>query len=230
MVLAALGLLTDLWHHCRDFSTRTDTRIAGEISTRSISSRSSTRTSRTRSPLDGDERRSPTEVESSCYFFWRSVKNTRLRYFQKVAFLSSFLVGTRRQPSSLPSCKTPPRKRFYNLGRSVFINMQLVASREPLSPEGLSSASSNGPLKCLDKLCRAFGKTTFPYFEGEGRGTRFLRDRSGRSYPFRAAACFGSAVNRKLRRQTLHRLRDSMVQITYDRHMRECNLLRYRWI
>lgn len=55
MMLAALGLLTDLWHHCRDFSTRTDTRIAGETSTRSIWSRSSTRTSRTRSPLGGDE-------------------------------------------------------------------------------------------------------------------------------------------------------------------------------
>lgn len=171
-------------------------------------------------------RPSPTEVESSCYFFWRSAKNTRLRYFQKVAFLSSFLVGTRRQPSS---CKTPPRKRFYSLGRSVFINMQLAASREPLSPEDLSPAPSNGPECSVLSYVVLSGKRRFLISRMRDLERDFLVtgpvDRAP-SAPMRAS----DAVNRKLRRQTSHRLRDSMAQTTHDCHTRECNLLRYRWI
>lgn len=147
-----------------------------------------------------------------------------LRYFQKVAFLLLFPMGTHHQPYSLPSCQTPLRKRFYNLARSKraisnFPNLCLPFAR-----------LSNGLLKRLTISYVALSGKRHFLISRERDLERNFFGQSGRSCVSSVLPRASSVVNRKLRRQTLHRLRDSIAQTTHDCHTRECNLLRYRWI
>lgn len=110
-------------------ASRADTWIAGETSRREASCRGHRREPRERGRCSA----AITVACLSSRVFVPLPLEHREEYTPR--YFASFLVGTRRQPSPLP-CQTPPRKRFYNLVRSVSINMQLAVSREPLSPEG----------------------------------------------------------------------------------------------